>query len=722
MAEDSLLYWRARILFTILFTALVVGTLALPPVIVLVIKEKLWRLAIMDGAAWLICPVLLFCRLKYEVRAVITLFMIYLTGLGVIISLGFLSGGPVWLFAFAVLVGVLLGSRAAILAVIINAVTLTILALLLSVGIFGQTFPSFMSIQAMVAAGANFIILNIIAAMSVSVLAKGLVSSHLKEKELTSHLKSERADLMEAKRRLEIEMAERRQAQSELLSLGERYRILFESANDAIFIIEGDQFVDCNDMAVELFGAKGKAQVVGLKVWNFQPSKQPDGVDSKTKAQNYIGTALKGDPQRFYWQCRRLDGAGVDTELSLSRMDVGTKTYILCVARDITEKRALEANLMQAQKMEAIGTLAGGIAHDFNNILSAIMGYTQLLQMKVPEDSDLRKNLDQIFSSSRRAADLVKQILSISRQQAQEQKPIQFRHIAKEVIKMLRATLPTTIVIRDHIASDLGIIHADPTQMHQVLMNLCTNAAHAMQKEGGIIKISLENIRIEKELADFHAQLEPGHYMMLTVTDTGEGMSPEILTHIFDPYFTTKETGQGTGLGLSVVHGIISRHGGAITVDSKIGRGTTFTVYIPLSDSPAPTEHMHKESPLPTGTERILFVDDEPLLVDAGRQVLESLGYHVENRNRPSDALALFRSDPDAFDLVITDTTMPDMTGDRLAKALLKIRPDIPIILCTGYSSHMDKKAAREMGISAFVMKPLSREMLAKTVRKVLDT
>jgi len=384
------------------------------------------------------------------------------------------------------------------------------------------------------------------------------------------------------------------------------------------------------------------------------------------------------------------------------------------------KRRKLETQLQQAQKMEAIGTLAGGIAHDFNNILGGIIGYAELAKMKASEGSNVIAYLDKMIKSSGRAVDLIKQILTLSRQHKQEQRPVQMRHIVKEALDLLRATLPTTIEIRKDLTKDSGIANADSTQVHQVIMNLATNAGHAMRKNGGVLEVTLANVELDDLSAEKHLDLAAGSYLRLTVSDTGHGMTSETVKRIFDPYFTTKDTGEGTGLGLSVAHGIVKTHGGTITVYSEPGNGATFHVYLPLILEEE-REVKASEDPLPTGTERILFIDDEEALVEIGSRILEQLGYEVVAKKSSVQALELFRAEPDRFDLVITDMTMPRMTGDKLAREFMKLRPQIPIMLCTGHSRLISEKKAKEIGIKAFVMKPLVMRNLAETVRKVLD-
>ena len=418
----------------------------------------------------------------------------------------------------------------------------------------------------------------------------------------------------------------------------------------------------------------------------------------------------------------RKDGTFFDCILRVCSLDPSDSAKgQIVTASDISESKRLEAQLQQAQKMEALGTLAGGIAHDFNNILGAIIGYAELARMKADQEKDVAADLDKVIKSGKRAADLVQQILTISRRHKKERRPMQFKYIEREALEMLRATLPSTIEIKERVDKETGVINADPAQMHQVIMNLCTNAAHAMQEDGGVLEVGIGDVQVESEGPEtgYH-DLPSGSYLKLTVSDTGYGIPRRLMDKIFDPYFTTKDTGEGTGLGLSVVQGIVKTHEGAITVDSEPGKGTTFHVYLPLIQEEENPENA-PEGPLPTGSARILFVDDEELLIELGSQMLGMLGYEVVTKKSSIEALALFRSEPDRFDLVITDMTMPKMTGDKLARELMEIRPDIPVILCTGHNKLISEKEAKEMGIKAFVGKPILKRNMAETVRKVLD-
>ena len=386
---------------------------------------------------------------------------------------------------------------------------------------------------------------------------------------------------------------------------------------------------------------------------------------------------------------------------------------------ETTEREHVEAQLRQAQKMEALGTLTGGIAHDFNNILAGIIGFTELVTDHVPKGSREAHHLKRVMESSLRGRDLVRRMLTLSRQTEQQKKPLSLSSIVKETVDLIRATTPTTISITVNTRSESGLILADPTQIQQVVMNLCTNAAHAMREKGGTLAIQLSNHTVSQSDGNPHG-IEPGLYTRLTVHDTGTGISPDIMDKIFDPFFTTKKLGEGTGLGLSVVHGIIKQSNGYITVESEPGRGSTFTVYFPKVTGELQADAVSDDA-LPTGSERILFVDDEETLVEVGENVLAELGYEVTSRMNGKEALALFSADPSRFDLVITDQTMPEMTGVELAKEVLALRGDMPIIMCTGFSYAVDANKAEAAGIRAFAMKPLTKREIARTIRKVLD-
>ena len=440
--------------------------------------------------------------------------------------------------------------------------------------------------------------------------------------------------------------------------------------------------------------------------------------------------------------CNRIEevyksGTGATFELNcddghifiLTLQPITGSGYVNAYGLDITnrkkaekEKMELELQLSQKQKMEAIGTLAGGIAHDFNNILSALQGYTELSLDDLPEDSPIRDNLEQILTCTNRATKLVKQILTFSRknEQEQEKEPIQVSAIVKEVLGMLRSSLPTTIRICRKINAEHSKVLANPTQLHQVLLNLCTNASHAMGQAPGTLEVSLDDVRLESQTMIGDEHLNEGFYVKLSVSDTGCGMEPEVLKRIFEPFFTTKKMNEGTGLGLPVVHGIVKSHGGAINVTSTAGQGTTFDIYLPMIESEEekeipPTEKKIREKKV------VLLVDDEEMIVNVTGQILDRLGYHVVARTNSLDALEEFQEKPEEFDLVITDQVMPNMTGTELAREILSIRKDLPIVLCSGFPEQICQEELMSIGIKHFIMKPISRQELSSIVQEMLN-
>jgi nitrogen-specific signal transduction histidine kinase/ActR/RegA family two-component response regulator len=410
----------------------------------------------------------------------------------------------------------------------------------------------------------------------------------------------------------------------------------------------------------------------------------------------------------------------VDVTINPVRDPAGQIGAYLGVGRDVTRELIMEAQMRQAQKMEAIGTLAGGIAHDFNNILGAIFGFTELAIEAVKDRADAQLYLFEILKASERARDLVTQILAFSRQTGEATKLMQPRHIVREALKLLRASLPSTIAIRESVISDAMVL-GDPSQVHQVIMNLCTNAGYAMRDTGGVLDVSLHEVELDVKFISQCPNARAGRHVVLTVADTGPGIPPDIRDRIFDPFFTTKPKGEGTGLGLSVVHGIAKAMGGVVTVESERGKGTEFSVYMPVAQGDEILAAPERPQEINGGNERLLVVDDEQALMRIEKAMLEAMGYIVQGSTHSPSALEAFRRAPDSFDAVITDYTMPNVTGYELARKLKEIRGDIPIILCSGYLDPNMEKAVRAAGIDAFVRKPFSRKELAQALRLALD-
>ena len=526
---------------------------------------------------------------------------------------------------------------------------------------------------------------------------------------------------------------ERKQAENALRESETKYRTLFETMAQGVTYKDAEgKVISANTSATKIIGLPldqiiGKSSMApGQKAIHedgsgFPVETHPSQMSLKTgeKIENKLMGLFNASKESCTW-------LNV-TAVPLFREGENKPYQVYTITDDITEKmqarlerQKLEAQLQQAQKLESIGTLAGGIAHDFNNILSPMFVYLEMMLEDVSEGNSLRSQLKEVFNGAKRARDLVQQTLTFSRQTEHEKKPMKVQLVVREVLKLIRSSLPTTISISQRISNECELVMADPTQIHQIAMNLITNAYHAMEETGGKLTVNLKEVELAAEdLKD--PAMAPGPHVCLTVADTGPGMDQDITAKIFDPYFTTKGEGKGTGLGLAVVHGIVKSHGGHINVYSEPGEGTEFTVYLPVIKSQETTQQIETESPIQKGTERILLVDDQDIIVNAERQMLEWMGYHVTARTSSPDALEAFRAQPDKFDLVITDMTMPNMTGDKLAGELLIIRPNIPIILCTGFSEIMSKEKAKAMGIAAYIMKPVVMREIAKTIREVLD-
>ena len=538
--------------------------------------------------------------------------------------------------------------------------------------------------------------------------------------------------LLLTKRKLEVEKRLVLQQKQHLQDSEERYRLLTDNASDVISTINIDGVFTYVSPSVEKL--RGYTQAEAL-LQNAEEIFTPDALVIITEYSGQLFVKVQArlpiEPFRGELELRCKNGSTVWTEVTIAPIidtDVGKIVELVSVIRDITERKraeeereGLQAQLLQGQKIQAIGILAGGIAHDFNNILGAIIGYAEIAKDDIPPESNAIKSLDKVLAASHRAATLVKQILTFSRQEKIEPSPLKPAHVVKEAIDLIRPALPSTIEVRRYIDSNTKSILVNPTQVHQIVMNLCTNAFHAMEQAGGILEITLKDCELSQEdLKNNYPEVLPGCFVVLSVSDTGPGIAAEISGIIFDPYFTTKEVGKGTGMGLAIVHGIVTSYGGFIICENNIGGGTVFRVFFPALEQEVVAEVESVEEVL-SGTERILFVDDEEMLADLGKVMLEHLGYEVTSQTSSLEALATFQNQPNRFDAVITDQTMSDMTGMELARKILQIRPNIPIILCTGYSSVINEEQAKAEGIKGFADKPVTKKVIAVILRKVLD-
>jgi len=514
------------------------------------------------------------------------------------------------------------------------------------------------------------------------------------------------------------------QAERALRESEEKFAKAFRAGPYALTIseLETGRYLDVNTGFEDIFGCT-RDQAIGrtsvdLNLW----------VDAADRGRLLAALKADGEVRAMELRFRRLDGRIIHCRCSCEQIELSGRACMVTVTEDVTAQRdgqraraELENQLRQAQRLDALGQLAGGIAHDFNNILTGVMAYTELALMEVHRPAEVKKHLTEVRKAGDRAKDLVRQILAFSRQQQQERKPVRLHTTIREAVKLLRSTLPKTLGIESDIESNAPVVLADLTQIHQVVLNLCTNAAHAMRGKAGRLRVTLSTVQVDGNASGTPAALRPGPHALITVTDTGHGMDEAVRVRIFEPFFTTKAPGEGTGLGLSVVHGIVEDHDGVITVESRVGEGTTFRLYFP--------EHITEESQpaaavaqLPRGrNQRVLFIDDEKMVADVVGRLLSRLGYRAETFTDPEAGVAAFAKDPGSFDLVFTDLTMPGITGVEVARRVIELRPGIPVIMATGYSGSWTAENLRALGISGLVQKPLTPDSLAEAVGAALN-
>lgn len=497
------------------------------------------------------------------------------------------------------------------------------------------------------------------------------------------------------------------EAENALRASETRYRILVEGSALGIAIQRDGRLEFVNDTLTRMYGYSATGALIGQPVEVLQLSE----VTPETRSQ----------------QITRLDRTTATIEYTSDAITWDSQSARVISVMDITKRveaeqsrRELEVQLHQVQRLEALGTLAGGIAHDFNNVLAAILGYSELTLAELPPGSASRHKIEQIVAAGLRAKELVQQILAFGQRRGRVHDAIHVAPIIREVIALVQATLPSTIQVTEDLSTTNDGVRADPTELHQVLVNLCTNAGHAMREGGGQLEIKLDRVTADESLIRRNPELRPGTYVRVTVRDTGTGMGPDVASRAFDPFFTTKRVGTGSGMGLAVVHGIVAHSNGAIAMDSKDGEGTTISVYLPAVDCVV-LGPVADEKPAPVGVETILLVDDESMLTELGQMSLERLGYSVVSFEDSRRALEAFEATPDVFDLLMTDQTMPRLTGLELTKRVRLVRPDLPVVLCTGFSGAITEEEAKAEGVSAFLRKPYDVHELSSTVRRVLD-
>ncbi len=735
LEKNSLAYWRARILFTIIFSGLLIGLVALVPLILLAIEQKLWTLMIFDITAWFYAlSIMLARRPSYELRAAATLLIFYVVGVFIILSVGILSGGPAWLFAFPVFVGILMGLKPAMAAIIINAITLIIIGWLTETGSFGQDFVFFDSIKHMITAGASFILLNAVAAMSVAVLVKGLLSAQQKERDLTNILKKEHSRLVDLKNELEQEVSERKQTEDALRDSERRYRLIAENVADIIWTMDMQLKFTYISPSVRSMRGFTMAEAMAQKLEEVLPS------DSLEKVMNLftekLALAESNDPKGFqpvYFEVEQYcKGGSVIQTGNMARILPGNANEppsILGVTRDITQQkqaervlRESEEKLARSNKMESLGLLAGGVAHDLNNVLSGIVSYPELILMDLPADSKLKEPIETIKESGHRATAIVQDLLTVARGVAINREPLNISDIVENYLRSpeyykLKQYHPN-VKVKTGLSKDLMNINGSAIHLSKVLMNLVSNAAEAADVSG-LIRIETKNQYLDRPLSGYD-NVSRGEYVVLTVADDGPGISPEDLERIFEPFYTKKFMGRsGTGLGLAVVWNIMLDHKGYIDVKSD-HKGTRFDLYLPITrDQILNTNSATPLADLKGNGETILVVDDVDTQREISSRMLQTLGYNTNTAASGEEAVDFMKHNK--ADLILLDMIMdPGINGRQTYERIKKIHPNQSAIIVSGFAETEDVRATQRLGAGQYIKKPITLEELGLAVKNEL--
>jgi two-component system cell cycle sensor histidine kinase/response regulator CckA len=688
--SDMLTFWRERILFVTCLIAAVLGPIALIPSVILSYVEGRWNVIILDMFVYSMAVVILLGRgIPLTIRVWSVCLALYLLGVGLLFMLGSVGAGYIWLFGASVMAGALIGLRASFFALMMNFVALSAVALFIAFGQPQWIVDPTNAVERWLVMSLNFILLNTFVTLTTAMMLSGLQRALSKELEMSKSLR-----------------------QSE-----ERFRTAFRTSPDSIAVsrLSDGRYVDINDGFTTMLGY-GRDAVIGctiadLKIWD-------DPEDRETLVRELKAKGIVNNMEVLLIAKGGIVKTGL---MSASLFEYHGAPHVLSVTRDVTALKVAERQLQQARKMEAIGILAGGIAHDFNNILQVINGYTQLLMLEKSETDPDHAKLGDIEKAVEHAAQLVRQLLTFSRKVESRTVALNLNKEIISVRKILERTMPKMININLHLGRELAPVTADPVQIEQVLLNLGTNAADAMP-DGGILVIETENVTLTDDYLDNHISVRAGEYILLSVSDTGQGMDKDIVEHIFEPFFTTKEFGKGTGLGLASVYGIVKSYGGYISCHSEAGRGTTFKLYLPIAESQASPEEKNADGDLPRGgTETVLLVDDDESIRTFASAVLRRFGYRVLTGASGEEALEVIGRTEGEIALVILDLGMPGMGGHKCLQEIRKTNPPAKVLIASGYSMNGELKKSLSTGAAGYIGKPYRINVLLRKVREILD-
>jgi PAS domain S-box-containing protein len=726
---EGLEYWRERILVAVLGIGALISVFALAVTIPVLIRERAWPVLVVDSLVFLFALAMLFLRrIRFEVRATAALILGYAVGVAVTADWGFLSSGPLWLFTMAVLAGVLLGLKAALAALCLNAIVIALLGWLQASGSLAQGAPFFLTVQRAIVAGASFILMNGVAAASCAVLIRALQSLAQREKSVAEGLDRERARLVDAKLRLESEIGFREETERRLRESESRYRLLAENASDVIWTTDMNLRVTYVSPSVERVRGYTPDEVMRLTP---EQSLTPDSrklagqVFLEEMAREHEGIVDPHRSRTMEIETRCKDGSTTWSEVRLSflRDAKGKALGILGVGRNITERRAaeaerkkLEARLEAARKLEAIATLAGGIAHQFNNALSAVTASVDLLDLEGRRDSSISNYMGYIRSSAQRMTRLTSQLVAYARGGKYQAKAMRMGDFMRETIPLVTYLMSPSVRLQTELAEDTCTVKIDPTQMQMVLSAVLENAFEAIEGEG-TIRIACGNERIAAPGSVEVTGSLPGVHAVLTIEDSGRGMDEETRRKIFDPFFTTKF--KGRGLGMAAAYGIVKNHDGWISVESEPGRGTILRVYLPAigEEKGGPVE---PGETLVRGSGNILLIEDEDLVLEASRLLLEKMGYRVLTARTGAEALEAAGTFDGELTLAILDIALPDMDGETLYPLLSKARPQMKVLVCSGYSLEGHAENILNAGAQGFIRKPFTLAALSQKIKKIL--